>query len=175
MTFQDNIEAPLFFVNREEELAWLRDQEKTHIRRYTVEITGRPGIGKTSLVQEFLRRARRWGPALFGGGGEYDLDRLAYSLRENRGRDLSAVVLDNADLPEKELEEVARTVFNRKSIRALFLTNRNPRVGKQIARLDLGPLIGEARSNSSDCFYNVRRSFPSRFSRWRKDIRSQSI
>ncbi len=143
MAFEDNDREGAFFVNREAELAWIAQRALgRNTWATTIEISGLPGIGKTALVQQFLRvhSLQKDVLSVTNYGTEIDLDRLDYSLRNLRRKSASIVILDDADLTDKDVERAVSAVFNWKAIRTLFVTQRRPAVGKRVDLLRLGPL-----------------------------------
>ena len=131
------------FVGRTKELEWLSRQ--TSDRGYghnfsPIVITGKAGIGKTSLVQVFLgTQDRKTSPFWFSASdlgsshvGEALRD-FTRSLDENRyNRDLW-VVLDGVDhFTQEQLVDAVASVFNFKAVHSLILTRQHdPQLRRQ--------------------------------------------
>lgn len=139
------------FVGREKELAWLNretnDPERTHSFA-PIAVVGTAGIGKTSLVRQFVGQRHRqlttkwfnayafdpgaWGEALAAFTGTVYGDR--------RSRELWIVLdgLDEGRFPYDQIIETVRDAFNRKSVRGLIVTSRtNPGLhGQRLLNLD---------------------------------------
>jgi restriction system protein len=115
------------FVGRERELEWLSDFLKR--RRGAIVIAGPAGVGKTTLVTQFLAsvrvrhsplvlNTRYHGDAMIGFGET--LDELY------RRRDVpEIVVIDDAEaLDERQLSVITDRVLNLKAVRTLILVTR---------------------------------------------------
>src|SRR4051812_37360479 len=120
MSVQDGGDDISVFVNRVNEHVWLRDRAFDRARwRKALGIVGPPGIGKSALIRNFVAQSlSRQGECLsltgrlsvWDRGGELDLDKLDYLLRDAREREVSNVVIDDADVREKDLERLIRVV-----------------------------------------------------------------
>jgi restriction system protein len=139
------------FVNREAELAWLFDHIYAKRSTTTIQISGTAGIGKTALITQFLRSNSLRERAIFlRDAGQLDFDRLDYIVRDRlyttrqRQNNLSIVVLDDVQLSVDDIERLQRAVFNRKSIRALILTQREGLPWPRHSHLYLAPLSLDA-------------------------------
>ncbi len=143
MVSEDDGRDAAFFVNREAELEWIARRAGDRAAwGQIIAICGLAGIGKTALVQQFVRARSRWEQAtwLSSHRGEIDFDLLDYTLRDAKGPSHRIVVLDDTNLTERDVERTVRRVFNWKAVRMLFLTQRKLIVGDNVALLRLGPL-----------------------------------
>jgi restriction system protein len=150
------------FVGRERELAWLDRETNDRGRMYSfapIVVVGPGGIGKTSLVREFVgRRGRSLGlTTRWFSAYDFDQNVMAKALRDftetlhadRLSRELW-IVLDGVDegrLTHDQLTEAVRGVFNFKAVRALIMTSRaDPRLPRQrVLNLDV-LRTAEARS-----------------------------
>jgi hypothetical protein len=117
-----------FFVGRAKELHWLEQRFREGRYGSTIQIVGRRGVGKTTLLQQFLsmKSLRDEVLSINAIGEELDLDLLAYELRNKERKSVRAVIVDDADLISKQVDELQARVFNRKSIRTLLLSAHEP-------------------------------------------------
>jgi Cdc6-like AAA superfamily ATPase len=107
-------------------------------------VTGAPGIGKTALVGEFVRRFETRRQVIWISCREFDRDAAAFDqamrarLSEERLRD-ALVVLDGADeVPKEKFREVFRSVVNFKRVRTVIITSRTELElrGERVLRLE---------------------------------------
>jgi restriction system protein len=161
-------DAPIPFVGREGDLAWLREEmpERFGYRSDDdIAIIGEAGVGKTALVAEHLHRNARVIPSVWLDCVEWhssDLDlRAVFDSRERR-RERGAdrfrgliVVLDGAEsISNRRLLDIYRACRNRKSVSQVIVTSRKHpdiRIGQvrhlgRLSRLEAELLI---RSNAS--------------------------
>lgn len=129
MPFKD-VQPPPIFVGREKELDFLKSTVSSR-RRWDdpLIIQGPPGIGKTSLVSQFLHQNLRPQEYLwFVDSGEEALERLRFDLRErmdHRGSDDVTVILDGEDAyPSKDRDRIVHAIQNFKRVRKLIITTR---------------------------------------------------
>lgn len=139
------------FVGRETELAWLNreanDPEGTHSFA-PIAVVGPAGIGKTSLVRQFVEQRNRelttkWFNAYAfnpGARGEA-LAAFTDAVYGNRRSKEQWIVLDGLDegrFPIDQIIAPVRDAFNRESVRALIVTSRaNPGLrGQRLLSLD---------------------------------------
>ena len=125
---------PEIFVNRRSELDWLEFEVHRGERRFPdmpIVVTGPPGIGKTALVGEFLRKFETRREVIWINCREFERDAPAFSqamrsrISKERSRDV-LVVLDGADEISKEkFREIFRSVVNYKRVRTVIVTSRN--------------------------------------------------
>jgi len=121
-------------VGREDELDWLDREINGDDRPFSsppVVVVGEAGIGKTSLVAEFLDHQRSRTPPLWVDCREWErddpdyeraLDSRGNAVRDRRG---ATVVLDCADaLPEPRVLEIYLRAMNYKRIGTVIVTSR---------------------------------------------------
>jgi hypothetical protein len=124
------------FVGREKELAWL-NRETNDPRAHSfapIAVVGPAGIGKTSLVRQFVGQRNRqlttkWFNAYAFNPGARGEALAAFTdavYGDRRSRDLWIVLdgLDEGRFPHDQIIETVRDAFNRKSVRALIVTSR---------------------------------------------------
>jgi restriction system protein len=131
-------DAPIPFVGREDDLAWLREEmpERFGYRSDDdIAIIGEAGIGKTALVAEHLHRNARVIPSVWLDCVEWqssDPDlRAVFDIREKR-RDQGVdrfrgfiVVIDGAEsMSSRRLSDIYLACRNRKSISQVIVTSR---------------------------------------------------
>jgi restriction system protein len=141
---------PEVFVNRRADLDWLEFEVHRGERRFPdmpIVVTGPPGIGKTALVGEFLRKFETRREVIWISCREFERDAPAFSeamrsrVSEERSRDV-LVVLDGADEISKErFREIFRSVVHYKRVRTVIVTSRNELElrGERVLRLEILP------------------------------------
>jgi restriction system protein len=141
-------------VGREKELTWL-EREANGLGRFhsfsPIVVVGLGGIGKTSLVREFVRRrdrhlttkwfkAHEFNPGATGGALAAFTDAV---YAERRSREMW-IVLDGLDEGRFEHDQIVGAVqraFNLKAVHALIITSRkDPKLsGQRLLSLDALP------------------------------------
>jgi restriction system protein len=116
-----------------------------------IDVAGPGGIGKTSLIRQFVRQRNRqlttkWFNAYAFNPGARGEALAAFTdtvYGDRRSRELWIVLdgLDEGRFPHDQMIEAVRSAFNRKAVRALFITSRtNPGLrGQRLLNLDLLP------------------------------------
>jgi tetraacyldisaccharide-1-P 4'-kinase len=121
------------FVGRRTELNWLESEIRGGARGFPdrpIVVMGAPGIGKTAIVGEFVRRFETRRQVIWIISREFERDASAFDeamrsrTSEDSFRDVS-VVLDGADeIPKEKLREAFRRVVNFKRVRTVIVTSR---------------------------------------------------
>lgn len=143
------------FVGRSSELEWLREAFfQRDYRLSTVVVHGPGGVGKTSLLKQFLASSRfSQTPVWIDLNStsqpmrEIDLfiERIS-SDRERRPQEM-LVVLDGAEvLNDNQIEGSIRRIYNWKSVRGLLISSRRKLSLDRSESLQLGPLDLETAS-----------------------------
>jgi restriction system protein len=148
------------FVGRDKELAWLNretsDPERAHSFAPLV-VVGPPGVGKTSLVRQFVGQRDRqlttkWFNAYAFNPGARGEALAAFTdtvYGNRRSRELWIVLdgLDEGRFPHDQLIETVGAAFNRKAVRALVITSRtDPRLqGQRLLNLGVLPAADAQR------------------------------
>ena len=131
---------PSPFVGRQSELEWLEREVYSRERLFPqmpLVIVGPAGVGKTSLVAEFVSRLSERTSrlserkrAVWFECAKFDKDGAAFSLlmdgeiREQRSREIVAI-LDGADeVPQEHFTRIFRGVLNFKAVRSVIVTSR---------------------------------------------------
>jgi HJR/Mrr/RecB family endonuclease len=142
------------FVGREKELAWLDREVNDPERGYNfspIVVAGPGGIGKTSLIRQFVGQRNRqlttkWFNAYAFNPGARGEALAAFTdtvYGDRRSRELWIVLdgLDEGRFPHDQIIEAVRSAFNRKAVRALFITSRTNLGlrGQRLLNLDLLP------------------------------------
>jgi restriction system protein len=150
------------FIGRKRELDWL--EREVSERRYPgmpVVVTGVPGIGKTAVVAEFIRRFETRRQVIWIRCSEFEQAAPAFeeamrSQIEDRSLREVVVVLDGADeISEEQLGTAFRRVVNYKRVRTVIVTSRNELKlrGESVLRLESLP-EAESQSLIEDQFSN---------------------
>lgn len=124
-------DPPPFFIDRRAEMEFLDREVYSRERRYAADmpivIRGEAGIGKTSLVAQFLARLAQPERSIWIPCREWEKAGLAFktAMLERRTYRDALVVLDGADeISEKNLTELFSRVTNFKLVRTLLITTR---------------------------------------------------
>jgi restriction system protein len=138
------------FVGRNSELEWLDKQIRTRRSRATpIIITGVPGIGKTTLINQFLSSRRSvtsyydtlWFQLFAEPNSEGNINDLFEQLhqaRSSRMRDDLIVVLDAAEqFNDSQLSNTISRVFNYKRVSHLIISSRRKTNIERAEYLDL--------------------------------------
>jgi len=150
------------FIGRKRELDWL--EREVSERRYPgmpVVVTGVPGIGKTAVVAEFIRRFETRRQVIWIRCSEFEQAAPAFeeamrSQIEDRSLREVVVVLDGADeISEEQLGTAFRRVVSYKRVRTVIVTSRNELKlrGESVLRLESLP-EAESQSLIEDQFSN---------------------
>ncbi|MBB4239084.1 restriction endonuclease [Rhizobium esperanzae] len=134
---------PVFF-GRQREMEWLHDRSRT--RQSPIVITGVPGVGKTTLIRQFLASVRTRRPPYIWTARYSSVEAMA-EIRARidelyRNRDIPEfIAIDEAEVfGERELDEITERILNFKAVRALiFATRHAPQISRAEV-LHLGPL-----------------------------------
>jgi hypothetical protein len=138
---------PETFVGRRTELDWLEFEVHGGERRFPdmpIVVTGAPGIGKTALLGEFVRRFETRGQVIWISCREFDRDAAAFDramrsrISEGSLREV-LVVLDGADeISKDKFREAFRRVVNFKRVRTVIVTSRDELQlrGERVLRLE---------------------------------------
>ena len=143
---------PAFF-GRDRELEWLFDHFRGRSFGVPIVICGPPGVGKTSLLKQFLSSARLRRPPLALTTRFRPEESLAeiYARVDEFFRDRNppeVVAIDDAEaFNEQQLNSITGRVLNFKAVRALiFVTRRHPDFARAEI-LQLQPLSVTAAEN----------------------------
>jgi restriction system protein len=138
---------PETFVGRRTELDWLEFEVDRGERRFPdmpIVVSGAPGIGKTALVGQFVRRFEPSRQVIWISCREFDRDATAFDeavrsrISEERSWDV-LVVMDGADeVPKEKFREAFRKVVNFKRVRTVIITSRTELElrGERVLRLE---------------------------------------
>lgn len=134
---------PLFF-GRHRELEWLF--ERVRNQGMPTVISGVDGVGKSALLQQFLRSVRTneaplvWAPGAHPDEAIVEIDARIEELSRRRNRP-EIVAIDGVDgLSASHLEDVARRIFNFKAVRTLIFVARLAPNLSRAKMLQLEPL-----------------------------------
>lgn len=98
-----NLELPLSFVGREDDLVWFEDRRTAADDGFAgARIVGEPGMGKTRLIEEFVRRCRERGDFVVLTGPDPYWAQVAYHGLRTAIRALAR--LQTADIEEAHFE-----------------------------------------------------------------------
>jgi restriction system protein len=132
MLVEDNrLELNPTFFGRQKELEWLFNRYRG--RRTPIVISGAPGVGKTTLLKQFLASARARRPPLIWTLRSHPNEamvelsaRIAELYQEKNPPEI--VAIDEAEvLAEREMNDVTDRLLNLKAIRTvIFATRRRP-------------------------------------------------
>jgi restriction endonuclease Mrr len=139
------------FISRSSELRHL--QEHARKRGNITVITGLGGVGKTTLLKQFLATADMRAPPLIMTAG-FDAEALIVELQQKmhdllqRNEVPEIVAFDNAELllTGVTLEQIKRIVFNYKRVRSIIFVARHVPTMDQlnVSLLNLAPLDANA-------------------------------
>lgn len=137
---------PSAFVGRKSEIEWLFDRFRRRSHGVSVVICGSAGIGKTSLLRQFLSQVRmRQAPLLIDAyrGPEEALAEINARTDEFFGEHPvpEIVAIDDADgFDNQQLSTIAGRVLNFKAVRMLIFVTRNRPDHARAEILELAPL-----------------------------------
>ena len=122
---------PRPFVGRKADIERLEgevDRDESRYPDMPIVVTGEAGIGKTSLVAQFVERRSRRERSIWIRCRDWKIAVLPFErfLRDRHIRHRGAmVVLDGADeIPEKQMMDLFFRVINFKLVRTLIITSR---------------------------------------------------
>jgi restriction system protein len=141
---------PHIFVGRRAELDWLESEVHGGARGFPdmpIVVTGVPGIGKTTLLREFVRRFESGREVIWITCQKFDRDASAFDQAMRSQTSESSfpdvfVVLDGADeVPKEKFSEIFRRVVNFKRVRTVIVTSRDELKLRAERVLRLGSLL----------------------------------
>jgi restriction system protein len=146
-----NLKVDPFFVGRRKELNWLRERLRKGGHDSTVVVVGPAGVGKSSLLQNYLNRHDPFSmePLWVDMASEKDagiaVEKLVHDLGNEKLFRETLVVLDGADaLTDEQLNEAISKIFNWKRVKSLAITMRRRPELKRAKVWELEPLDYDA-------------------------------
>lgn len=134
------------FTGRSFEIEWLRNHFLRGASRYQpIIISGPSGVGKTSLVQNFVASSRISSIPLWldlsTGGNPYELlDIFLKELYDNRPKRDFLAVIDGAEfISDEKIRSTISSIFNIKATRGLIFISRNSPKVERADFLELQP------------------------------------